>query len=77
LQRLEATLGTAVLETHRGGAARGGARLTPAARHLVAVYRTWREEVEAASQEAFARAVARLSHQPRIARRRAPRAPRA
>jgi molybdate transport system regulatory protein len=56
IRRLEETLGTPILETRRGGAQRGGARLTPAAYQLIDVYRTWREEVEAASQAAFRRA---------------------
>ncbi len=56
---MERILGTAMLTTRRGGAQRGGAALTPAARHFVRVYRQWREDVEQASRRAFARAARR------------------
>ena len=56
IRQMERTLGTAMLTTRRGGARRGGAVLTPAGRQFVRVYRQWREEVERASQRAFARA---------------------
>jgi len=65
IRRLEATLGTHILTTHRGGAGRGGSALTPAARHLVRVYRFWREDVELASQRAFVRAVRRAQAEAR------------
>ena len=56
IRQLEDRLGIPMLTTHRGGASRGGATLTPAARQLVHVYRVWREDVERVSQRAFARA---------------------
>lgn len=59
VRQMERTLGVPMLSTRRGGAARGGAELTPAARQLVRVYRAWREDVERASQQAFTRAAAR------------------
>jgi len=61
IRQMERTLGTAMLTTRRGGAKRGGAALTPAARQFVRVYRQWREDVERASQRAFARATQRRS----------------
>ena len=64
IRRLEETLGTAILETRRGGSERGGAELTPAARQLIAIYRMWRQDVELASQSAFARAARRWSEIP-------------
>lgn len=59
IRRLEETLGLPILNTRRGGVARGGAELTPAARALIEVYRAWREEVEVASRRAFQRAARR------------------
>ena len=56
IRQMERILGTPVLATRRGGNERGGSELTPAARQLVRVYRQWREEVEQASQQAYARA---------------------
>jgi molybdate transport system regulatory protein len=59
IRQMERILGTAMLTTRRGGAQRGGAALTPAARKFVRVYRQWREDVEQASRRAFARAARR------------------
>jgi molybdate transport system regulatory protein len=59
IRQMERTLGAPMLTTTRGGTGRGGAALTPTARKLVRVYRLWREEVERASQRAFARATRR------------------
>ena len=59
LRQMERVLGTPVLETRRGGAAGGGAALTPAARAIVRIYREWRAELLTLSDEAFRRAVAR------------------
>lgn len=61
LKRMERTLGMPVVTTQRGGSGRGGAALTPIARELVRVYRLWREDVERASQRAFARAARRVA----------------
>jgi molybdate transport system regulatory protein len=59
IRQMERILGTAMLTTRRGGAQRGGAALTPAARRFVRVYRQWREDVERTSRRAFARAARR------------------
>ncbi len=53
IRRMEAALGAPLVLTHRGGAARGSASLTPVARRLVRIYREWREAVEQASAAAF------------------------
>jgi molybdate transport system regulatory protein len=60
IQRMERTLGAPMVTTRRGGAERGGAELTPAARDLIRVYRQWRGDVERASEKAFARAARRF-----------------
>jgi len=57
LRRMEAVLGGKVLETHRGGAAGGGAQLTPRARRLLRVYRQWRTDLVRISDRAFQRAL--------------------
>ncbi len=55
VRRLDAVLGTPALTTVRGGAAGGGARLTPTARRLVERYEAWLDAARAASDRAFAR----------------------
>jgi molybdate transport system regulatory protein len=55
LRQMERVLGTRVVETTRGGAAGGGARVTPEAMEIIALYRGWRLEVERLSEEAFRR----------------------
>ncbi len=57
IRRVEDTRGQTIVETARGGAARGGARLTAPGRELVRVYHAWRAALAAASDAAFARAV--------------------
>ena len=59
IRQMERVLGTNVLTTTRGGRARGGARLTAAARRLVGVFAKWRREVERLSRVAFRNALAR------------------
>jgi len=54
IRRMEAALGAPLVLTHRGGAVRGSASLTPVARRLIRIYREWREAVEQASNAAFA-----------------------
>jgi molybdate transport system regulatory protein len=54
IRRMEAALGARLVLTHRGGAARGSASLTPLARRLVRLYREWRDALEQASNAAFA-----------------------
>ena len=54
IRRMEAALGAPLVVTHRGGAVRGSASLTPVARRLIRIYREWREAVEQASLAAFA-----------------------
>jgi len=58
IRRMESILGAKVLETERGGAAGGGARLSPQARRLVEIFDQWQEEVAEVSRRAFRKAVA-------------------
>lgn len=53
IREMERVLGAKVLATTRGGASRGGARLTPAARRLVKVFEQWRREALHSSDVAF------------------------
>lgn len=53
IRRMEATLGQRVLDTSRGGASGGGARLTPEARRLVEIFSHWQREMEHLSRESF------------------------
>jgi molybdate transport system regulatory protein len=53
LREMERVLGEKVLETKRGGASRGGSRLTPAARRLVKMFAAWRVAAIRASDAAF------------------------
>ena len=55
LREMEQVLGSKVLETKRGGASRGGARLTPAARRLVKLFASWRGAATRSSDAAFRR----------------------
>lgn len=55
LRQMERVLGAPVVETTRGGAAGGGARVTAQAHEIIALYRGWRLEVERLSEEAFLR----------------------
>lgn len=56
IRRMEDILGTRVLETARGGAAGGGARLSPEARRLMAIFGRWQEDVAQYSRRAFLKA---------------------
>src|SRR5207248_4954032 len=51
LREMEQVLGSKVLETKRGGASRGGARLTPAARRLVKLFASWRGAATRSSED--------------------------
>jgi molybdate transport system regulatory protein len=53
IREMERVLGARVLATTRGGARRGGASLTPAARRLARVFGAWRREVDRLSLAAF------------------------
>ena len=59
IREMERALGTALVVTTRGGAARGRSQLTPAAHTLIRVYRYWRSSVAAASDQAFAQVLTR------------------
>ena len=56
IRRMEAILGTKVLETARGGRAGGSARLSSEARRLVTIFGRWQKQVAESSRTAFARA---------------------
>src|SRR5712691_10423376 len=53
IREMERVLGAKVLATTRGGARRGGARLTPEARRLVKLFERWRREALRLSDVAF------------------------
>jgi molybdate transport system regulatory protein len=53
IREMERVLGAKVLATTRGGASRGGARLTPEARRLVKLFAKWRQEALRLSDVAF------------------------
>jgi molybdate transport system regulatory protein len=53
MREMERVLGAKVLATTRGGASRGGARLTPEARRLVKLFARWRREALRLSDVAF------------------------
>ena len=59
IREMERVLGSKVLDTTRGGASRGGARLTPAARRLVRLFERWRREAVRLSDVAFRKIVRR------------------
>lgn len=59
MRQMERVLGAKVLATKRGGASRGGARLTPAARRLVQLFARWRREAVHLSDVAFRKIVSR------------------
>lgn len=59
VRQMERVLGAKVLATKRGGANRGGARLTPAARRLVQLFARWRREAVHLSDVAFRKIVSR------------------
>ncbi|HVH67553.1 MAG TPA: LysR family transcriptional regulator [Gemmatimonadales bacterium] len=59
IREMERVLGAKVLATTRGGASRGGARLTPAARRLVQLFERWRREALRLSDVAFRKIVGR------------------
>jgi molybdate transport system regulatory protein len=56
IRRMEGILGAQVLQTVRGGTAGGGARLSPEARRLIAIFGRWQEDVAVYSRRAFRRA---------------------
>jgi molybdate transport repressor ModE-like protein len=53
IREMERVLGAKVLATTRGGALRGGARLTPEARRLVKLFARWKREAVRLSDVAF------------------------
>lgn len=53
IRAMERALGAKVLTTSRGGARRGGARLTMEARRLVRFFAQWRKEAKRSSDVAF------------------------
>jgi molybdate transport system regulatory protein len=57
VRRMEGILGTRVLETARGGATGGGARLSPETQRLIAIFSRWQEDVAKYSRRAFRKAV--------------------
>ena len=57
LRRMEVSFGTRVVETVRGGPAGGGARLSPEARRLIAIFGRWQEDVEESARRAFRKAL--------------------
>jgi molybdate transport system regulatory protein len=59
IRRMEGILGTRVLETERGGKSGGGARLSPEAQRLIAIFGRWQKDVAECSQRAFRKAATR------------------
>ena len=59
IREMERVLGAKVLVTKRGGASRGGARLSPAARRLVQLFARWRREALRLSDGAFRKVLRR------------------
>jgi molybdate transport system regulatory protein len=59
IRRMEDVLGSRVLETARGGAAGGGARLSPEGRRLLAMFERWQRDMAEYSKRAFDKAVHR------------------
>lgn len=59
IRAMEGVLGAKVLTTSRGGASRGGARLTREARRLVKVFARWRKEAIHSSDRAFQKVLRR------------------
>lgn len=57
IREMERVLGAKVLVTSRGGASRGSARLSPAARRLVKVFASWRQAAVRSSAAAFRRLI--------------------
>jgi molybdate transport repressor ModE-like protein len=53
---MESILGARVLETARGGTSGGGARLSPEAQRLVAIFDRWQEAVTEYSRRTFQKA---------------------
>ncbi|HEX7336062.1 MAG TPA: LysR family transcriptional regulator [Gemmatimonadales bacterium] len=59
IRRMESILGAKVLETERGGAGGGGARLSPDAQRLIGVFDRWQKEVADYSRRSFRKAMQR------------------
>jgi molybdate transport system regulatory protein len=59
IRRMEEVLGSRVLETERGGASGGGARLTSVGRRLLAIFERWQRDVADYSLRAFRKAAHR------------------
>ena len=59
IRAMERVLDAKVLTTSRGGASRGGARLTPDAKRLVKFFALWRKEAIHSSDVAFRKILGR------------------
>ena len=59
IREMERVLGAKVLATSRGGAIRGSARLTPAARRLVKLFASWHQAAIRSSDAVFRRLIRR------------------
>jgi molybdate transport system regulatory protein len=59
IRRMEQVLGRRVLETERGGASGGGARLSPEGRRLLIIFERWQAAMSGFSQRAFRQALHR------------------
>lgn len=53
VENLEASLGVAVLERHRGGMQRSGARLTPFGQAFIILYDSFQKECKSLMEEPF------------------------
>ena len=59
IRRMEGVLGRRVLETARGGASGGGARLSPDGERLLRIFERWQRDMASYSRRAFQKAVDR------------------
>jgi molybdate transport system regulatory protein len=59
IRRMEEILGIRVLETERGGASGGSARLSPEAQQLIRIFERWQRDVSDYSRRAFQKAIGR------------------
>ena len=59
IRRMEQVLGARVLETERGGAAGGGARLSAEGRRLLRIFERWQRDMADYSERAFQKVIQR------------------
>lgn len=59
IRRMEQVLGARVLETERGGAAGGGARLSAKGRRLLRIFERWQRDMADYSERAFRKVIQR------------------